>query len=213
LPVIPLTNRVRFWYALGQDNPVTAAETQALEGFYNDLDDSVGRFQKTTGAACPEGCGICCTRFTPEILPVEAEYLAFWLLDHDPEKLILLARVPETHRPDDTCPLYRPDTPWHCTVYRPRPLICRLFGFSGYLTKNGDWEFSDCRHMPMPEGLTRGKRGSLTDPVSPPLAGIRGMALLAVRPDAGGRELLPVAVTRAAAGIGLRLRYEKQSLN
>ena len=45
------------------------------------------------------------------------------------------------------CPLYRREGDFHCTVYATRPLVCRVFGFSGDRDKWGRLRYAPCRFM------------------------------------------------------------------
>lgn len=97
---------------------------------------------------CPEECGSCCETFVPDILPLEADYLAAWILRTDPAQAQRLAgwdRNPAL----PPCPFYEADRKdGHCSVYPARPLICRLFGFSAIKDKEGREAFSLCKEMP-----------------------------------------------------------------
>lgn len=181
---------------------MTEEETQILLRIYSDAERAVAGFQKATGAVCPDGCGICCTRFTPDILPVEAEFLSDWILRHQPDQgRLFLAQDPGCFADcgsGDPCPLYRSDNPLHCSVYEGRPLICRLFGFSSMATKKGELEWSDCRYMELPPGMSRNWRCSPGTAEAPPLAELFGRQVHEVRPaDSCQRELLPAALYRA----------------
>jgi Fe-S-cluster containining protein len=128
---------------------------EELELLYRRADEAVSVFQAKTGLSCPFGCGSCCEAFVPDILPLEAEYLAAFLALKNPEQAYALAArgLEERVREDGRrgCPLYADDTPYHCTVYEARPLICRLFAFSAVRDKRGQPSFALCRLMPEPD--------------------------------------------------------------
>ena len=46
------------------------------------------------------------------------------------------------------CVLFDPATPYHCTVYEGRCLICRLFGYSGDRGKDGRPRLKPCKFLP-----------------------------------------------------------------
>jgi Fe-S-cluster containining protein len=97
----------------------------------------------------------------------------------------------------------------NCGIYRARPLVCRLFGFSATLGKNGEPEFSLCRHMTPPEGLSERKlfgRARLEELFGslPPVMGHFSMEASSIDPEcAGGRTSLAVAVPYSLSKIGL----------
>lgn len=120
----------------------------ALHGLYAEVDAACSSFlsaarDKDPGFGCPQGCGACCERFVPDILPAEADYAALWILRYAPE----LASVEQ--RDIAPCPYYAADKPEaHCRIYGGRPLICRLFGYTSVGTKNGSLSYSLCWSMP-----------------------------------------------------------------
>ncbi len=119
---------------------------QAL-GPLADIYDRVSAAQRVwmdaTPYRCPDACGSCCEGFEPELLDVEAWFLAAWILKNQPE---LLSRL-ERKRQTGACAFADPDTSFHCVVYGGRPLICRLFAFSGDRDKNGRPRFIPCKKM------------------------------------------------------------------
>ena len=103
--------------------------------------------EKGSPLSCPADCGSCCSRFVPEVLPIEADKIAHFLLAGKPG-LIDRLRAGEGVA-EAACPFWNPDKPGeNCMIYHVRPLICRLFGFSSVLDKCGEPTFSLCRQMP-----------------------------------------------------------------
>ena len=47
-----------------------------------------------------------------------------------------------------TCPLFNPDSPYHCSIYNGRAFICRLFGASSFRSRNGDKTWRPCKFYP-----------------------------------------------------------------
>lgn len=130
-----------------------AGPLAALEELYTEADAACAVFLDQARArwgaggdfrfGCPPGCGSCCERFMPDILPIEADYAALWILRKRPE----LASVEP--RSDAPCPYYDRERPEaHCRIYGGRPLICRLFGYSAMADKEGALEYSLCWRMP-----------------------------------------------------------------
>lgn len=96
--------------------------------------------------ACPSGCGLCCASFTPDILPIEAELLAFFLLTEKPELAEKVKSLDLAAQSSEICPFWYPSKPGeNCMVYPARPLICRLFGFSSVRTKQQEQQYSLCK--------------------------------------------------------------------
>ncbi len=188
---------------------------EELELLYSRADEAVSQFQAKSGLSCPVGCGSCCEGFVPDILPLEAEYLAAFLAAKDAEKAYALAARPleESVREDGRrgCPLYADDTPYHCTVYAARPLICRLFAFSAGRDKRGQPSFALCRLMPepdlalagMPAGAPAADEASSPEArraraMDAPLMADYGGELASIDPHAAGeREALPEALAKA----------------
>lgn len=183
----------------------------ALESIYDKIAEAQERFRQSARAkghriACSDGCGHCCEGFMPDLLRVEADAIAAHLLISEPD---LLRRL---EAPGSSCPFIDPDKPGeNCGIYQARPLVCRLFGFSATLGKNGEPEFSLCKHMTPPPGLEGRKFlgparlerlfGSL-----PPVMAHYSMEVSSIDPEsAGERESLAVAVPRSLSKIGLGL--------
>ncbi len=193
---------------------------ETVHRIYTRAEEAMASFRARNGLSCPPGCGVCCENFTPDILPVEASYLAAWLARNRPDKARELAcnGFPDSeHRSARSCPLYNPDrSEAHCTVYPGRPLICRLFAFSGTRTRTGKASFSLCRLMPdLPTPLAGRRRwegGELESALGvPPLMSDLAAEMDAVVPGEGCRrslltEALPHALRQMLflAGFGSR---------
>lgn len=137
---------------------------KTIEQLYSDIETDQKVWKEKAPVGCPDGCGKCCVHFEPEIYEAEALYLAAWMLENQKERADHIAELGEaafTHRDicsrndeggsdecyEDGCVLFDPKTPYHCTVYGGRCLICRLFGFSGDHGKDGYIRWKPCRHM------------------------------------------------------------------
>lgn len=124
---------------------------QNMENIYRMIAEQQQLWKENGPFSCSHGCGKCCENFEPDILEEEALYLACWLLEHQLEKAQQLMNGtynaplgPEKQG----CIFYDPETPYHCTVYGGRTLICRLFGFSGDRGKDGNIRWRPCRFYP-----------------------------------------------------------------
>ena len=150
-----------------------------LHDLYRELDSRIGEWQSASGTACPAGCGACCARYEPSVLPIEGMAVAAYVVDRRPSSVPVL----ETPAREEgrACVFFDPVNPHHCTVYEARPLECRLFGFAGSRDKEGRLLFRLCRDMPAAgrrsfgEGALRESFGAL--PPAMPDWGARLQAL------------------------------------
>jgi Fe-S-cluster containining protein len=125
-----------------------------LEGLYElyaNLDDAIASWQRASGLGCPQGCGACCARYEPAVLPLEGMAVAAYVERTRNSTAVLEAASPQEGA---GCVFNDPDSPLHCTVYPARPLECRLFAFSGVRDKHGEPLFRLCRDMSGPERRT-----------------------------------------------------------
>ena len=107
---------------------------------YADLEQRIAAFKRGTGIDCLEKCTHCCAtaKFVEasifEMLPLS---IHFWEEGRAQE---ILEKLEGIH-PEVPCILLNPhpsdELSGGCSYYRFRPLICRLFGFSARVDKNG----------------------------------------------------------------------------
>ncbi len=147
---------------------------------------------------CPPGCGLCCETFEPEILEVEALYLASWVVVNAPERLADVERNADRKG----CVLADHEGTFHCTVYSGRPLICRLFAYAGDRGKDGAVRFRPCAHMEA-EGKRTLDQAELISRFGtlPPVMGDLASEADSLIPGSAGerlplREALPRAVAK-----------------
>ncbi len=121
----------------------------SLGAVYARIADRQEAWKAAASFSCPDGCGDCCAHFEPDLLECEALYLAAWLLENNPRvaRWIMEGDFVSANN-DDGCILFDPGTPYHCTVYGGRCLICRLFGYAGEHDKNGRPRWRPCRFYP-----------------------------------------------------------------
>lgn len=118
-----------------------------MESCYDRIEEEQKRWYDSDRFYCPSGCGNCCHNFEPDLLEGEALYMASWLIENQYETAL---RVAEGDFPFDngkTCPFFNKDSLYHCSIYRGRPCICRLFGASTSYAKNGKRDFKPCKHL------------------------------------------------------------------
>jgi Fe-S-cluster containining protein len=180
---------------------------ESVHSIYIRAEEAMASFRARNGLVCPPRCGVCCENFIPDVLPVEASYLAAWLVRNRPEQARSMALdgfSGARDRPQRGCPLYDPAAPdAHCTVYPGRPLICRLFAFSGTRSKSGRPAYALCRLMPElppPRSGRRSWEGPELEAALglPPIMSDFSMELDGTAPgDAGRRSPLPEALVPA----------------
>lgn len=195
----------------------------SLEKIYTRVDTAQSAFRAQAAAhgipvECPSRCGSCCIHFVPDMVPAEADRLAYFILTERPA---LVNRFHEAKASaearDGACPFWNPDTPGaNCMIYPGRPLICRLFGFCSSLDKTGEPRFALCRQMPLlrgreerfftGHGFMEGIFGAI-----PPVMSDFAREVMALDPEGAG---LRASITRtlpdAFARVGLTLAYASE---
>lgn len=122
-----------------------------LSTIYRELDTTIADFKGATQLACLNGCRNCCN--TPadniEVSVFEMLPLSIHLWQRG-EGEYWLQRLSET-RPEDPCVLYvsSPSVKREggCSHYEWRPLLCRLFGFSAIMDKQGRPVVALCKEI------------------------------------------------------------------
>jgi len=128
-------------------NPSDRFAIRKLLQLYQRVDKETQRFAKLSKIHCPPLCGYCCSTAHVETTPFEMLPLAlslwssqkgdFWL-----EKLKMSGQK-------KTCVFFKSHRKdlkkGRCTVYKLRPLICRLFGFSFNKNKDGGYVYGGCK--------------------------------------------------------------------
>jgi Fe-S-cluster containining protein len=197
------------------DGTTFAAALEGLNRIYERIEKAQAESRAAIAArgaalACPEDCGSCCEGFVPDILPIEARYLAAWLLRFSPE---LAARAIDWSDAvigmAPPCPFYeaaRPDG--HCVVYPARPLICRLFGFAALRDREGIESYSLCRRMPARTGKRSWSGAELERELGaafPDMADFSALTVALAPDEAGGRALLTQALPAELRRLSLHL--------
>jgi Fe-S-cluster containining protein len=120
-------------------------KVQLVEQLFDQLEKDSTQFAKVSGIACAAGCGKCCTYPDVEATPLEFLPWAFnlFLSGKAMEMHALLSENQET-----TCSLFTPVSlvgEGHCSNYKYRGLICRLFGFAANSDKYGRLRLAACK--------------------------------------------------------------------
>lgn len=116
-----------------------------IKKIYDNLEKKQKKFCDTFCVHCQQGCGQCCEHFVPDITETEALFLAYGLFKEEKDDLVL-ELLKEREKENQYCPLYLKDSPYHCSVYKWRPMICRLFGASASKDKNGQPTYRHCKY-------------------------------------------------------------------
>lgn len=189
-----------------------AALIEGLDAVYGGIDGEQAAWRLASPFQCPPGCGSCCVDFEPDVLEVEALYLAAWMIAHQGERAQAIERgefVSPRPDPERGCVLFDPANPYHCTVYGGRCLICRLFAYTGDRGKDGRPRWKPCKHLPL-EGADSGalrrpqySEAELLDRFGtvPPMMSDIAQRVLALDPDGASsrrplRDALPVAIRK-----------------
>lgn len=185
-----------------------AERLESVAYLYQRADAAVARFVEVSGVSCPHGCGSCCEGFVPELLPLEAAYIATFIASTDKGRAFSLAASGlEARARDDGrvgCPLYADDRDYHCTVYEARPLICRMFAFSATRDKSGKPTFSVCKKGLSAKSVRTASGDSLIEifGAMPPVMSDMGSELVSIDPDSSvDRKALPQALTEALSRV------------
>lgn len=117
-----------------------------LFSLYKEIEGKTSAFCLSYNIACGPGCGTCCEHFMPDITECEARLVAAYVLFILKDRGLMQKVIDSVTQQKGPCPLYRFDSPYHCSVYEARPLICRLFGACAYQDKNGNAVFRRCRY-------------------------------------------------------------------
>ena len=120
-------------------------KVNAVKRVYAQLDKKIDALQKESGLHCPSGCGQCCKKPDIECTPVEFLPMALDWLDEG----VLWEKYEEIKNQESSlCFVYRPSVTSFgglCNNYPNRGLICRLFGYSSRINKEGQKEMVTCK--------------------------------------------------------------------
>ncbi len=122
-------------------------KVQSVMRVYSALDRHINRLQASTGMHCPAGCGECCKKPDIEASPIEFLPLALSWLD---EGILWEQYDAIQNKADSRCFVFRPSITKFgglCNAYSHRGLICRLFGYSARLDKDGNKELVTCKKI------------------------------------------------------------------
>jgi Fe-S-cluster containining protein len=176
------------------------------------IDARTAAFRLASGLRCPTGCGDCCRSTKVEATVLELLPAAADILRRDEATLWLAAL--QRNGESGVCAAYCPEpldaSGGHCRLYRWRPSLCRLFGFSAVKDKHGRREPAVCGRMRalMPPAV-KDTRRSVTAAWPAPLVSGYSACLAAIDPTMGVRQL-PVnrALREAIERMGLMVQLD-----
>ena len=145
-----------------------------IRNIYNRLEKKQISFCNEFNIHCKEGCGECCEHFTPDITEIEALFLAYGLIKENKDQDIINL-LDSKEESDNYCPLYNKDSVYHCSVYKWRPLICRLFGASASKDKNGNPTFRKCKWNTEGHDITKEEFEEMIDEYKPGIAAYQSL--------------------------------------
>ena len=123
---------------------------------YSLLERKEEEFCSSFSLRCTLKCGECCRHYVPYLTETEAE-VAAWLLIRDGREDEILSRLSSSDMNSPVCPLFNSAQDQHCAFYAGRSMVCRLFGASVSLDKNGEPAFRDCRWKEEKRTITTGE--------------------------------------------------------
>lgn len=123
---------------------VTGEKIHRLIEVYDALDSAEKAFCSAVSLKCTPSCGECCRHYVPVLTESEAE-VAAWAVINEKREDEIIKRLEKGDKESGVCPLYNKDKAEHCSLYEGRSMVCRLFGSSVSLDKNGEPAFKDCK--------------------------------------------------------------------
>ena len=122
-------------------------KVRAVERVFRLLEKDVATFQQATGLGCIAGCGRCCQK--ADISATTLEFIPFaYHLYKQGEAFTWYERL-NANKNNGMCPAFSPilapGAKGFCNAYAYRGLICRLFGFSAMLDKEGEPKLVTCK--------------------------------------------------------------------
>jgi len=176
-----------------------------LAMLYQDLDNQMEVFRRKSKIKCFKGCGRCCENSFVETTVLEMIPLAAELWRRNRAEEWLQKDVGEHKR--GVCPFYAPDPQikgnGRCTIYPLRPLICRMFAFSGRRDKSGQKVYVTCERIKAEAAALYDEVSRSFDVKQPPLMGNFSSRRESIAGETDGQLYpLPVAVKKAIMRVG-----------
>ena len=155
------------------DDTSLGTQLAAISSYYDSIEHAFDDFTQKAHISCPHDCGECCKGFTPPVTSSEALIIAAYTYFVQGRDVRPLMSFTKGSIQCPFCDLSREGG--KCSIYKVRPLLCRLFGASATRTKRG-LEFRRCSKLNdlslMPELLTEEDM-----PENPPIMDLFGLHL------------------------------------
>lgn len=119
-------------------------KTGKLIEAYLSLEEKEKVFVSDFSIHCTPSCGECCCHYVPYLTESEA-LVAALIIIRDGREDEIMTLLSNGDRKSPVCPLYNRDKSNHCSLYDGRSLVCRLFGDSVSLDKNGHPIYRECK--------------------------------------------------------------------
>jgi Fe-S-cluster containining protein len=113
-----------------------------IADLFNEMDQQNNQFANSSNLSCSTTCGgICCKSNTVEVSPIDLIPLVIEIITNNEQDKIL-PKLYLNH--NNHCVL------WHegkCSIYKNRPVLCRLFGVSAIFNKKDETTLSICSYI------------------------------------------------------------------
>lgn len=194
-----------------------------VESVYQKIQITQAEWYGKSQFYCPEGCGECCRNFEPNLLECEALFMAVWLLQNQKDIALKVMNGDFPFIKNNGCPFWNENSPFHCTIYEGRGFICRLFGASGFRSKEGSTVWKPCKFYPS-DLLSKQKiplshrqysqeEMELIFGTIPPVMSDLMQQAVEIEPDQTRTELLREILPKVLKRINWILQLKKQSNN
>ena len=195
--------------------PPHRQKVKKLKALFAEVNVRTRSFQKLTGLNCPERCGACCE--SPHIETTELEMLPL------ADELVRNGKATDWYAQAEgrdfsgQCVFFVPSPSGKmrgcCQAYELRPLICRLFAFSGNRDKHGHVRLVTCKVIKKAAPVLAEKALSdvVSGQISPPVMADLMLRASTLDPDMS-RESLPIntALKKALERLWLYQRLSSQ---
>jgi len=184
-----------------------------IQEILDSVEKIIRNVQLETGLRCPPSCRECCKTSGDSIQVTVTEFLPLSLrLWNEGKATHLLERLDSVYD-NDECILFESSSAVSeeggCTEYASRPLLCRLFGFSGIINRSGQVIPVVCRYMKIhcPQSVEI-LLGKLSDGLKIPVFADYSSQIRGVDPYMGANTFpVNLALRRALEYVGLRFDY------
>lgn len=176
-----------------------------LQNLYEEMGKTFRDFQTSSGLTCLSGCSECClnpeVEATPlEMIPMALKIIELGLIDQIYQELENSEGLP--------CIVLKNGK---CSLYEQRPSLCRLFGASGFIDKNGKTSLSLCKLIKKDKPQLAENLSSFP-PTETPIMANWSRILSTLHPELNkNRQQINVALKMALDQVALYLNYQSNS--